>query len=209
MSERRMFSKQITDSDAFIEMPLSAQALYFHLGMQADDDGFVNSPKRIQRFLGSTDDDLKLLIAKKFLIPFESGIVVIKHWKMNNYIQKDRYKETAYLEEKSMLILNDNKSYSLAVDTPCIQNGNEMDAQYRLGKVSIDKSSSCLRGADKLINRMSEEEVEIIFKTYADADYLIDEVQADVDKKHKEIEKPFQYIVGYAEKKGWRENGED
>ena len=94
MAERRMFTKKIIDSDAFLDMPLSTQALYFHLGMRADDEGFINSPKKIQRMIGATDDDMKLLLAKRFIIAFESGVVVIKHWKMHNYIQADRFKPT-------------------------------------------------------------------------------------------------------------------
>ena len=84
-----MFSKTIVDSDAFLDMPLSTQALYFHLSMRADDDGFLNNTKRIQRLIGATDDDLKLLVMKRFVIPFEDGVVVIKHWRMNNYIRTD------------------------------------------------------------------------------------------------------------------------
>ena len=103
MAERRMFAKTIIDSDAFLEMPMSAQALYFHLGMRADDDGFINNPKKIQRMVGASEDDLKLLMAKNFIIPFESGVVVIKHWKIHNYIQADRYKPTVYQEEKAFL----------------------------------------------------------------------------------------------------------
>ena len=100
IAERRMFAKTIIDSDAFLDMPLSTQALYFHLSMRADDDGFINNPKKIQRMIGSSDDDLKVLIAKRYLLPFESGVDVIKHWKIHNYIQKDRYKPTVYTEEK-------------------------------------------------------------------------------------------------------------
>ena len=113
MAERRMFAKTIIDSDAFLDMPLSTQALYFHLSMRADDDGFINSPKKVQRIVGCGDDDLKLLIAKNFLIPFESGVVVIKHWKIHNYIRNDRYKPTVYKEEKSQLFLKDNNAYTL------------------------------------------------------------------------------------------------
>lgn len=133
MAERRMFAKTIIDSDAFLDMPLSAQALYFHLSMRADDDGFINNPKKTQRMIGCNDDDLKLLTAKKFIIPFESGIVVIKHWKIHNYIQKDRYKETVYRNEKNMLIEKNNKAYSL-----CIQDGYSLDSQVRLGKVRLE-----------------------------------------------------------------------
>ena len=137
MAERRMFAKTIIDSDSFLEMPLSTQALYFHLSMRADDDGFINNPKRIQRLIGGCEDDLKVLIAKNFIIPFESGIVVIKHWRMHNYIQKDRYKETVYKEEKAMLSEKDNKAYTL-LDTPCIHDVSKMDTQVRLGKESIE-----------------------------------------------------------------------
>jgi len=130
MAERRMFAKTVIDSDAFLDMPLSTQALYFHLSMRADDDGFINNPKRIQKLVNCTDDDIKLLIAKRFIIPFESGIVVIKHWKIHNYIQKDRYKATVYQEERAMLQLKENNAYTLA-DAPCIQNGYNLDTQVR------------------------------------------------------------------------------
>lgn len=130
MAERRMFAKTIIDSDAFLDMPLSTQALYFHLSMRADDDGFINNPKKIQRMIGATDDDLKLLNAKNFIIPFDSGVVVIKHWKIHNYIQKDRYKETVYKEEKAVLQVKNNGAYTL--DTPCIQDVYNTDTQDRL-----------------------------------------------------------------------------
>lgn len=133
MAERRMFAKTIIDSDAFLDMPLSTQALYFHLSMRADDDGFINNPKKIQRMIGGSDDDLKLLIAKRFIIPFESGIVVIKHWKIHNYIQKDRYKPTVYEEEKSRLAIKDNNAYTLS-DTQCIHDVSVSETQDRLGK---------------------------------------------------------------------------
>ena len=112
MANRRMFSKDITDSDAFTSMPLSAQALYLHLGMNADDDGVVNAPRKIQRSIGAADDDLRILIAKRFIIPIaESEIVVIKHWKINNLIQKDRYTPTKYQKELALLELDENKAY--------------------------------------------------------------------------------------------------
>ena len=151
MAERRMFAKTIIDSDAFLDMPLSAQCLYFHLSMRADDDGFINNPKKIQRMIGAADDDLKLLIAKKFIIPFDSGIVVIKHWKIHNYIQRDRYKETVYQEEKALLTVKDNNAYTL--DTDCIQNGYSLETQDRLGKdrKELDNNtSSFMREFDAL-----------------------------------------------------------
>lgn len=126
-----MFAKTIIDSDAFIDMPLSTQALYFHLSMRADDDGFINNPKKIMRMIGASEDDYKLLCLKKFIIPFESGIVVIKHWKIHNYIQKDRYKPTVYSDEKNLLGVKENGAY-----TECIQDVSNLETQVRLGKVS-------------------------------------------------------------------------
>jgi hypothetical protein len=146
MAERRMFAKTIIDSDAFLDMPLSTQCLYFHLSMRADDDGFINNPRKIQKMISCNDDDLKLLISKRFIIPFESGIVVIKHWKLHNYIQKDRYKETVYQDEKNLLDVKENKAYTLKsevfkmLDTECLQDGYSLETQVRLGKDSIDKS---------------------------------------------------------------------
>ena len=103
MAERRMFAKNVIDSDLFLDMPLSTQALYFHLAMRADDDGFVNNPNKIMRMIGAESDSLKLLAAKKFIIPFESGVVVIRHWKIHNYIKKDRYQATPYVDEMAQL----------------------------------------------------------------------------------------------------------
>lgn len=142
MAERRMFAKKITESDAFLDMPSSTQMLYFHLSMNADDDGFVNNPKKIQRMCGASDDDFKLLIAKSFVILFESGIIVIKHWKMHNYIQSDRYRPTDYVDEKSMLGVKKNKAYTLGESkmyTKCIQDVSV--GKDSIGKVSIDKNS--------------------------------------------------------------------
>lgn len=115
MAERRMFAKSIIDSDEFLDMPLSAQALYFQLGMRADDDGFVNNSKRIQKMLGASVEDIAILINKKFIINFDSGVIVIKHWKINNYIRNDRYKSTNYVEEKSKLKIKNNGAYTLGI----------------------------------------------------------------------------------------------
>lgn len=134
MADRRMFSKTIIDSDTFLDMPLSAQALYFHLSMRADDDGFINNPKKIQRMIGASDDDCRLLIMKQLIIVFDSGVIVIKHWRLHNYIQKDRYKPTLYQNEKSTLELDESKVY-----TKCIQDVSNVDTQVRLGKVRLGK----------------------------------------------------------------------
>ncbi len=148
MAERRMFAKTIIDSDTFLDMPLSTQALYFHLSMRADDDGFINNPKKIQRTIGCCDDDLRLLIVKGFIIPFESGIVVIKHWKIHNYIQKDRYKPTIYQEEKSMLEAKENKEY-----TERVQNVSISETQVRLGKDSLELGKDSLDKNPKTAKR--------------------------------------------------------
>ena len=139
MAERRMFAKTIIDSDAFLDMPQSSQLLYFHLSMRADDDGFLNNPKSIMRNVGCKDDDINLLIIKKFLIPFESGVVVIKHWKIHNYIRSDRYKETKYKEERDSLLLDENNAYTQSKNDLGIPNGYQMDTQDRIGKDSIGK----------------------------------------------------------------------
>lgn len=152
MAERRMFTQKIIDSDAFLDMPLSAQALYFHLNMRADDDGFVNNPKRIQRTISASEDDLKLLLLKRFVIGFESGVLVIKHWRMHNTLRKDRYNPTQYQEELAMLEVKDNNAYTErlpvlpepipeTVATTWHPNGTQMEPQYRLGKDSIGKLS--------------------------------------------------------------------
>ena len=133
MAERRMFAKTIIDSDAFLDMPMSARLLYYDLAMRADDDGFINSPKKIMKFIGATNDDMNILIMRKFIIPFDNGVVVIKHWRIHNYIRKDTYNETAYKEEKSMLELDENKAYRIASQLSV----DEPSTQVRLGKDSI------------------------------------------------------------------------
>ena len=139
MASRRMFNLDIIDTDLFIEMPQSSRLLYYELCMRADDDGFVSSPKKIQRVVGCSDDDFKVLITKKFIIPFETGVVVIRHWKIHNYIQKDRYKETLYSEEKRLLSQEENGAYKL-MDTSCIQNGYTDKDSIELVKDSIDNN---------------------------------------------------------------------
>lgn len=140
MAQRRMFSLKVVDTDAFLDMPQSSQLLYFHLSMRADDDGFVSNPKKIMRMISINEDGLKVLITKKFIIPFESGICVIKHWKIHNYIQKDRYSDTTYLEERALLCTKENNSYSL--DTKCIQ-------AVSTGKGSLGKSKDRLDKSEK------------------------------------------------------------
>lgn len=129
MAQRRMFNKVITNSDDFLDMPVSSQNLYFHLGMNADDDGFINNWKSIIKLTGSKEDDLKVLIAKQYILPFESGVIVIKHWRLNNYLRNDRYSETKFKKEAKKLYLDESLVYQL--DTSGI---------HRLDKISIDKN---------------------------------------------------------------------
>ena len=130
-----MFSKQITTSDAFVEMPVSSQLLYFHLNMEADDDGFVANHKRLMRMLNVSEDDLKILLAKRFILAFESGVIVIKHWLLHNAVRKDMYKETQYLDEKKCLQIKDNGAYT--------ESRNELVTKpvHRLDKIRLDKNN--------------------------------------------------------------------
>lgn len=173
MAERRMFAKTIIDSDAFLDMPLSTQSLYFHLSMRADDDGFINNPKKIQRMVGCGDDDLKLLMAKRFILVFDSGVIVIKHWKIHNYIRNDRYKPTLYQEEKAELAEKNSKAYTFKTEAIESENhlgipddnrmGYQMDTQVRLGKDRLvkDKKKNSVEPSSTM-----PELFEKIWKTY-------------------------------------------
>ncbi len=136
MAEKRMFSLSVIDSDDFTSMPATTQLLYFHLAMRADDDGFVNKPRQIMSFVGAKDDDMKVLISKQYVIPFDNGIIVIRHWRLHNCIQRDRYKPTAYQNEYRQLV-EDGHVYKL--ETDCIQIGNGTETQNRLDKNRLDK----------------------------------------------------------------------
>lgn len=202
MAKRRMFSQQITESDSFLDMPLSAQALYFHLGMSADDDGFVNSPRRVQRVIGANEDDLKLLIAKNFVIAFDTGVVVIKHWKINNAIRNDRYTPTVYADEMAMLYEKPNRAYTLTDNIIGIPSDNQRytNGSRRLGKVSIDK--------DNVVCNMTElltvDEIHDLYARYENAHDLIEQVQEEVNQKHLQIKvSAYAYILGYAKNKRW------
>lgn len=173
MAERRMFAKTIIDSDAFLDMPLSTQSLYFHLSMRADDDGFINNPKKIQRMVGCGDDDLKLLMAKRFILVFDSGVIVIKHWKIHNYIRNDRYKPTLYQEEKAELAEKNSKAYTFKTEVIESEKhlgipddnrmGYQMDTQVRLGKDRLVKDKK--KNSVEQSSTMSEL-FEKIWKTY-------------------------------------------
>jgi len=153
MADRRMFAKTIIDSDAFLDMPVTSRLLYYDLSMRADDDGFVNAPKKIMRIVGATQDDLNILVYRKFVIPFENGVIVIKHWRLHNYIRKDRYTETKYKEQKATLELDENGAYRMKKErlTSGCQLVDEVATQDRVGKDSIDQDS---------IDSLSEDSIE-------------------------------------------------
>ena len=195
MAERRMFAKTIIDSDAFLDMPLSTQALYFHLSMRADDEGFVNNPKKIARMIGADDDSLKLLIMKKFIIPFESGVVVIKHWRMHNFIQNDRFKPTAYQDERSLLTIKENGAYTpvssenIMLNDKCIQNGYSLDTQDSIGKVSIGKDRKESDVSDK-----PKHSARFVPPTFEEVNAYCIERQNGIDA---------QAFIDFYESKGW------
>lgn len=179
-----MFNMKIVDSDSFLDMPLSTQCLYFHLNMRADDDGFIGNPKRIQKLVGASDDDLKLLMAKRFVLSFESGVIVIKHWRMHNTLSTSRYCETTYIDEKSHLLLKENKSYSfnsgVAIDdTKQIemskrQNRRTLDEKKTNPDIDIDLDID-LDKKEKNIKKKKDEKPVITLLMKTGDDYLISE----------------------------------
>lgn len=186
LAERRMFAKTIIDSDAFLEMPISARLLYYDLAMRADDDGFINSPKKIMKFVGATNDDMNILILRKFIIPFDNGVVVIKHWRIHNYIRRDTYNETAYKEQKALLELDENKAYRIA-------DFNVVDGsltQVRLGKDSIGKDSINIKESVTKVTPKKN----FIPPTVSEVQKYCSERQNNVDA---------QAFVDFYESKGW------
>lgn len=160
MAERRMFARSVVSSDVFLDMPATTRALYFHLGMEADDDGFLNNPKGLVRYFGGAQDDLKMLISKGFLIPFQSGVVVIRHWKQSNYIQRDRYRPTKCKTERNMLSLADNV-YTL--DTECIQDVSSLDTQESTGEDRVSLKIGYINAPTSNKSEVEPEATEPIF----------------------------------------------
>lgn len=191
MAERRMFTQKITDSDAFTEMPLSAQALYFHLNMHADDDGFLNNANKIRKSVNASEDDFKLLILKRFVIPFESGVVVIKHWRMHNLLRKDRYTPTQYQEEFSTLEIRPiDNAYTEKNELATIwqPNDNQMTTQDSIGKDSIDKVNIKENNTKEKSSRFSPPSLE--------------EVTAFCKERNNNVDP--QAFTAFYESKGWK-----
>ena len=166
MAQKRMFTMKIVDSDAFLDMPLSTQCLYFHLNMRADDDGFIGNPKRIMKIIGASEDDLRLLIAKRFVLTFEDGVIVIKHWRMHNTLSRDRYAETSYTDEKKMLLLKDNGSYSLTggnpIDDTRLIERSGRQTQQRRNKDATKTLSDIDKGLDIELDKDKEKDNNLI-----------------------------------------------
>lgn len=202
MAQRRMFSLKIVGSDAFLDMPFTSRELYFQMGMYADDDGFV-SPRKIMRMTGAGEDDLKILIAKGFLIPFENGVVVVKHWKMNNELKKDRYTPSQYSEQKEVLYVKENGAYTLDQNkgTPlCLQNVSKMDTQVSIGKVSIDKTT---HGELKNVF-LSDDEYKKLVERYGRSaiSQLIGELSTYMASSGKRYKDHYATLLNWAKRKG-------
>ncbi len=176
MANRRMFSLDVIDTDIFLDLPISSQALYFHLGMRADDDGFVSLPKRITNMVGCNTDDLKLLVAKGFIIQFDSGIIVITHWKVNNYLRADRYLPTLHQTEKELLADNENGYSVPAVGMPVV---DKMETQY---SKEIEKSK------DRKVKDNTKPPKRAA--TYFPNDESLNQVFLDYLETRKQIKKP-------------------
>jgi len=198
-----MFSLKIIDTDMFLDMPISARLLYYDLSMRADDDGFVGSPKKIQRMIGCSDDDMKLLIAKKFIIPFDTGVCVIRHWRIHNYIQPDRYTPTIYRYEKSMILQDENKSYDLS-DTRCIQNVSNLDTQVRLGKVRLELGKDSV-GKEKKSNTPTHHSKNFIPPTVEEIKSYCTERKNSVDpERFYDFYTAKGWMVGKNKMKDWK-----
>lgn len=209
MANRRMVSLDVVDTDAFLEMPVSSQLLYFHLNARADDDGFLDNPKKIARFVGTNEDDLKVLISKKFIIPMERGICVIKHWRINNFIRKDIYEETRYIDLRRTLFIRKNGAYTLN------ENGESVklpDGHFTLDNIKdlIDKINvnESLTGRQPSIGKGSIGKVREDKKTYGEFKnvYLTDEEYQKLvgALNQNAVEGLIEQLSGYMESKGKR-----
>lgn len=181
MAQRRMFSLKIVASDAFLDMPTSSRELYFQLGMYADDDGFVN-PRKIIRMVGASEDDIKLLIGKRFLLQFDGGVVVVKHWLINNLVRKDFYQPTLYIDEKNSIKVKDNKAY-----TECLQIVNNLSPQDRIGKDINTATPSEIAGSnqEEKITNTNTQKKDMAWKEYEEKEIQIDADYIEKDDKKK------------------------
>ena len=211
MAQKRMFDKTITNSDDFLDLPDSTQVLYFHLSMNADDDGFVNNWKSILRMTGTKEDDLKLLIQKSFIIPFESGVIVIKHWRINNFLRKDRHVDTKFQKELSMLEVNDNQEYTW------LTGGQPSIDKNRIEKNSIEYNTH-QEAFDAFWNaypkKRDKGRVEKWFAHYSPNQELVDKMikvverLKDTEQWKKDNGKFIPYPATWLNAKGWEDEFE-
>ena len=216
MADKRMFSLKIVDSDLFLDMPLSSQCLYFHLSMRADDDGFVNNPKKIIKIIGANEDDLKILIVKGFVIVFDQGIIVITHWKINNFIRKDRYKPTMYIEQKQQLYQTENGAYISEEKVCChlvdqrLSSGQPSIGKGRLDKVSIDKGregeiekdkkyTPIFYGEFKNVRLSKEEYKKLKEKLNSHTDIMINKLSRYMESRGKNYQNHYATILNWYE----------
>ncbi len=206
MAQKRMFDKTITNSDEFIEMPDSSQNLYFHLSMNADDDGFVNNWKSIMRMTGHKEDDLKVLISKQFIIPFETGVIVIRHWRINNYLRNDRYTETKFKDEKSQLYTDKNLVYQLYTDgIPRIEE-NRIE-ENRIEENRIEENRQEINIYDFIENnyQRSLSSLEITKIDEWEKEFSIDMLKRAIEISVMSRKQSFQYVEGIL--RNWRSRG--
>ncbi|MCM1368253.1 MAG: hypothetical protein NC184_05555 [Roseburia sp.] len=194
MAERRMFAKTIIASDAFLDMPLSARCLYFALGMYADDEGFVNSPKSLARLIGASTDDMNILLVRRFIIAFPSGVCLIKHWRINNYLRSDRFQPTKYTEERNQVMIEENGAYVLIAER--YTNGIPNDGIPRLGENREDKVSL----EKERIEEIAPPSVAVSNSRFAKP--TIDEITAYCSERKNNVDP--QAFFDFYESKGWR-----
>lgn len=206
MANKRMFSKQITTSDAFMDMPVSSQLLYFHLNLEADDDGFVANPKRIIKITNVSNDDLKILLAKRFLLAFESGVVVIKHWLLHNAVRKDMYKETQYLEEKKLLQIKDNGVYTEVRNELVTEPLHRLDKD-RLDKIRLEQdivvvNDKSIYGEFKNV-KLLEEEYQKLMEKFGEKNTLIiiEELSTYMASKGKRYSSHYATLLNWGKRK--------
>ena len=210
MAKKRMLSTQIIDSDAFLDMPSSTQNLYFHLVMRADDEGFVGNPKKVMRMVGASDDDMKVLVAKRFILTFDSGVIVIKHWLIHNAIRLDRFNETSYQDEKKLLITKENKAY-----TELNKNGNQMATigspkrnETKLNEVNLNETKEVVASDKSVFGEfknvlLKEEEIKKLIDTYGEknTNILIEQLSAYMASKKKHYASHYATLLNWARRK--------
>ena len=221
MANKRMFSIDVTETDTFLEMPLTAQALYFHLAMRGDDDGFVSNPRSIMRVTGCNENDLKTLAESGYIITFRSGVIVISDWKVNNYLRGDRYKPTTFQNELSMLTETANKRYVLESDsqrsTVGIPNSNQMETQYSIEKNRVVVDTATTAAGSRIDSDLAEivqhfQDVIGIFPRSAlnklqrwREVYPAEIIHAAIDEADENNVRKWRYVDGVL--KGWQADG--